>query len=130
MKITVNINNGYLTVLEPDKLKELKDGNYMVELSNIDLRTQQQNKAVHAWFNMISSELNKSGLYVANVIKFETLWTPEKVKELIFKPVLEFVSKKKSTTQMTKEELQLVQDSVIQALASKGVDVPPFPSIN
>ena len=66
------------------KIDEFKDGAiYVVEINNSDLRTLQQNRALWLWFTQISNKLNKDSFAIQDVIKLNTKWSPEKIKELI-----------------------------------------------
>ena len=106
-----------------DRVDEFKDGAiYQVNINNMDKRTILQNKLLHKFCDNVAVRLNEQELKVAEVIKFETEWTMEKVKELIFKPVVKSLYNKDSTTKLNKKEFDLIFDTIIQALAYKSVD--------
>jgi hypothetical protein len=91
-------------------------------MTNLDKRTKAQNRLIHQFCKITSESLNDCGLTVTDVIKYETNWTANKVKELIFKPVVKDLYEKDSTTKLDKKELDLVFDTIIRALATKGID--------
>jgi len=93
-------------------------------------RTSQQNKALHLFFKLVSEALNNAGLDIKATLKSEIdiPWSPELVKELMWKTVQKMVVNKKSTASLTNEELNKIYDVFNQAMANKGLHVP-FPSI-
>ena len=111
------------------KIDEFKDGAiYIVEINNSDKRTLQQNKSIHKWCEQIASELNKEKFFIQDVIKLNTKWNMLKVKELIFKPVVQSLYTKDSTTKLNKDEFELIIDTIIRALGTKGIECPDFPN--
>jgi len=116
---------------ESDKeaLSKLADGAvYEVNITNFDLRTSQQNRALHKYFAMVATALSESGQDVKKVIKTDVPWTAESVKELMWKPILKAVLNKDSTTKMTKDEIDKVYDIMNRALGERcGISVP-FPN--
>ena len=114
---------------EKDKVDKLKDDVvYEVDVKTSSMRSIRQNSAIHLWCSQISNHLNNSGLYVTDIIKTETKWSMEKVKENIFKAVVEQRYGKKSTTKMLKNEFEDVIDTIIKAFSSKGIVIPQFPN--
>lgn len=111
------------------KIDEFKDGAiYVVEINNSDKRTLQQNKSCHLWCEQIASKLNKEKFFIQDVIKLNAKWDMLKVKELIFKPVVKSLYTKDSTTKLNKDEFELIIDTIIRALATKGIECPDFPN--
>lgn len=77
------------------------------------VRTLQQNKALHALFTELSNELNDRGItiqkFLGNAVEID--FTPKLVKELIWKPLQEFLTGKDSTTKLDKtEDIGLIYD--------------------
>lgn len=94
-------------------------------------RTIQQNKALHLFFRLLADELNFSGLDMRKTLKpsIEIPWTDKSIKEYIWKPILEAMLLKKSTTEMTTKEIDKVWETINLHLGEKfGVEVPPIPS--
>lgn len=132
MKIQLIKRNGNLipySMEDREKVDEFKDGAiYVVDIKNSDLRTLQQNKSLHLWFTQISNKLNNDSLVIQDVIKLNTKWSPEKIKELIFKPVIKSLYNKESSTKLNKDEFELIIDTIIRALGTKGIECPDFPN--
>jgi hypothetical protein len=114
---------------EDDVLTPLDDGVYKVKKES-EVRTLAQNRAYWLWATQISDILNNAGLTIPKVIKLDTKWDRVKIAELIFKPTIQAIYGKKSSTQLTKDEYDLFIDTVTKAFGSKGVQIPPFPSVD
>jgi hypothetical protein len=132
MKITLRLINGVLVPHgEKDKkpLEGFTDGAlFVVDMKNIDIRTVKQNRALHQYFRLICEKLNEKGLTVVKTLKVDVDWTPLTVKECLWRPVQEAVLRKKSTTELKRDELDKVYDNLNRALAIKfGISVP-FPT--
>lgn len=95
-------------------------------------RTLKQNRALHKWFKESADLLNSSGADMQVVLskRLSIWWSEGSFKESLFKPVMEKVYNKKSTTELnTKETTELV-DMLRDAIAlSNGVELPEFPSV-
>ena len=132
MKIVIKKEFGQiLPFSEEDRLKleKFKDGaTYVVDIKNFDLRTAQQNKALHLWCEQIADILNAHGKYVGDIIKTEAEWNMEKVKANIFKSAMRSLYDKESTTTLCRDEIDKIEDVIAHALSMKGVEVPAFPS--
>jgi len=92
------------------------------------IRSIQQNKAMHKYFQIIADELNQHGLYIQDIIKTEAPWDAHRVKELIWRPTQRTLFNKKSTTQLTTKEVKETEEVIGRALAHKGMNIS-FPSI-
>jgi len=92
-------------------------------------RTLTQNSAMHKYFEMVASELCEMGLTVEKVLTkpLEIPWTPELVKELMWRRVQEAMFGKKSTTELTTKEVNEVYEVVARFLADKQGIVIEFP---
>ena len=94
-------------------------------------RTIKQNKSLHLWFRLLADTLNESGLGMREVLKPSVYieWNDKTIKEYIYKPILEAMLLKKSTTEMTTKEIDKVWETINLHLGEKfGVEVPPIPS--
>jgi hypothetical protein len=94
-------------------------------------RTTKQNRAIHLWFRLLSDELNNAGLDMKKVLKPEVSipWTDKNIKEYIWKPILNAMLIKKSTTEMNTGDMTKIWEVINRHLGEKfGVEVPPIPS--
>lgn len=93
-------------------------------------RTEKQNNALHLYFMWLATELNLAGYTVQLVLKekMDLDFTPEMVKELLWRPAQKAILKKKSTTELKKlEDIDLVYEHLNRHLGEKfGIHIP-FP---
>jgi hypothetical protein len=68
-----------------------------------DIRTIQQNKALHLYCKMLAEALNDAGLDMKKTLKAEIdiPWNKERVKEFLWKPIQEAMTNKMTTTALT-----------------------------
>lgn len=93
-------------------------------------RTLLQNRALHKWFTLLSTELNTQGLDMRVVLKpdWKIWWTPESIKENMFKPLMKAMYNKDSTTELTTAQVDKVYEQIMQIIGERyGVNIP-FPS--
>lgn len=94
-------------------------------------RTSQQNRALHKFYTLLSNELNTKGLDVRKVVKegYDIWWTPEMVKEIIWRPFQKVKYGTDSTTFLTKhEQIDAIHEDIMRNLGEKfGVDYIDFP---
>lgn len=127
MKITVTITDN---VLQFQQMPEtFKDGIYEVEITNIDLRSQAQNRSLWLWMAQIANILNRNNVPVEQVIKADIVWSKDLIKELFWDRVMLSMFGKKTSTKLTKEEIDPIVHTLSSAFGSRGVTLPPFPSI-
>lgn len=90
-------------------------------------RTERQNRALHKYFDLLSKELNEGGFNVQVVLKekLEVDWTPDLVKELLWRTAQKVILGKKSTKQLNKtEDITVVYEHLNRHLGEKfGVHV-------
>lgn len=93
-------------------------------------RTDQQNKALHVYFQLVAETLNDAGLDMRKVLKpeVEIPWSKNTVKEYLWKPIQKIQLQKKSTTELSTKDIDLIYDTMNRHLAKHGVH-EPFPSI-
>lgn len=85
-------------------------------------RTQQQNRAYWKFQEMIAEEMRSQWITTKQVLEVvDPPPTPIILHETIFKPLLDIMYHKNSTTKMFKEEMNWVLDVYMQALAEKGI---------
>ena len=131
MKLKIKLLQGQIVPLtEEDKISlgELKDAVYEVDIKNMDMRTIKQNSAMHKYFALLSSKLNEAGLTIVKVLKIDVEWTPDSIKNELWRPIQKSVLEKESTKKLTKGEITKVYDVLNRSLGKKlGVNVP-FPT--
>ena len=93
-------------------------------------RTLQQNKALHKYFELLAQELNQAGYDMKRTLKpsVDIPWTPDNVKEYLWRPLQEAYLNKYSTTDLTTKDIDKVYDVLNKHLGeTTGVTVV-FPS--
>lgn len=94
-------------------------------------RTLSQNKAIHLMFEHIAQELNDAGLELSESLPRDMYipWSRVTVKEILWKTAMKKQFMKKSTTEMTTSEVNLIFETVARFLAGElGIEIE-FPSI-
>jgi len=94
-------------------------------------RTDQQNRALHLYFEMVAKELNDAGYSMEQVLDNFTMeleWTKESVKEILWRTAQRRLLGKQSTKELNKQEdITRTYEAVNRFLAKLGVHVP-FPT--
>lgn len=95
-------------------------------------RTEQQNRALHLYFTQVASALNDAGYDIQKTLtnyRMELDWTPESIKECMWRPAQKALLGKHSTTELSKqEEIDRVYEAVNRFLAKLEIEHIPFPS--
>lgn len=90
-------------------------------------RTTQQNRALHKYFALLAATLNAKGKFVSIVIDPQTEWTPDTVKEMLFKPTMRAVLGKTTTTKLTIQEVNdvyMLLDAILKQKYDVDVEFP------
>lgn len=97
----------------------------------MEQRTLQQNKALHKFFQMLSDDLTAAGLDMKKTLKedVEIPWTPEMVKEYLWRPVQEVMVDKESTTELDRKQVDEIYEVLIRHMGSKFGITTEFPHI-
>ena len=95
-------------------------------------RSSRQSRALHLLFQRISDTLFAYGLNLSvncDVFKqpLERAWKPEDVKELIWRPVMQALTDKKSTTELTGQEIDDIYGAIQERFFLKDITLPEFP---
>jgi hypothetical protein len=101
------------------------------EVTTEKQRTKKQNRALHLYFRLIAQRLNDAGLDMRVVLKpgIAIQWTPDMVKEYLWRKIQEIQLQKGSTTQLTTKDIDKIVVTLNSLLAEKfGID-QPFPSL-
>jgi hypothetical protein len=98
----------------------------------IDIRTIRQNSALHLWFKQVADTLNESGMDMRVFIsqEIDIPWTPQTVKDHIWRPTQKLMTGKPSTTRLKKREIDLIYDVINKAIGERTGQHVPFPSID
>ena len=132
MKITLKKEHGQLIPYsneDYEALQKLSDAVYQVDIKNLDMRTVQQNKAIHVWASQISEVLNKNNLYMSGIFNNDIMWSMELVKEQIIKNMIKLLFKIDSTTKLKRKEIDVLVDHIVYIFGEKkGIKIPDFPN--
>ena len=94
-------------------------------------RTPAQNNSIHLYCQLVADSLNAAGLDIEQVLQNFTMeldWSKESVKEILWRTAQKRLLKKKSTTELNKQEdIDRVYEAVNRFLAKLGVESIPFP---
>ena len=98
-------------------------------------RTSRQARALHLLFERIADCLFAYGLNLSvncDVFKqpLERAWKAEDVKTLIWHPVMQALTDKKSTTELTGEEIDDIYGAIQERFFLKDITLPEFPREN
>ena len=93
--------------------------------------TRQQQKALHLYYRLVSDAFNDAGLDMRMALKpeVEIPWTPDWVKEFLWRPVQRALAKKESTKDLDSKELNSMIDVMNRHLGEKFGFTEPFPSL-
>jgi hypothetical protein len=94
-------------------------------------RTLKQNNTLHLYLSMLATELNDSGNDMRKVLKptVDIPWSTDTCKRFLWKPIQEVMMDKKSTTELTTDELDKIYKVLDRHVSEKcGIHVE-FPSI-
>jgi hypothetical protein len=93
-------------------------------------RTVRQNSAIHKYYSLLADQLNAGGLDMRKLLKpgVEIPWTPETVKENLWKPIQEAVMGELSTTKLNRSQVSEVYDVLTRHLIEKHNVYVEFPS--
>ena len=102
----------------------------MKEVKKEKKRTLRQNSALHLYFQLVADTLNNAGLDMRAVLKqgVEIPWSKNTVKEFMWRPIQELQLQKRSTTELTTRDIDIIFDTMNRHLAKHGVH-EEFPSI-
>lgn len=94
-----------------------------------DKRTDNQNRAIHKYCEMMADELNNTELSVQKVCTLPIRFTKDNFKELIWKPVqVTMFPKIDSTTKLNIKQVNKVYEEIHRIFAEQwGINVE-FPS--
>lgn len=89
-------------------------------------RSSQQNRALHKYFDMLADALNSAGYDMRNTLKqdVDVPWSPDMVKELIWRPVQIAMFNTESTAKMKRADYSKVWEVLNRHTSEKfGISV-------
>jgi len=99
---------------------------------NMVQRTIEQNNALHLYLEQVAEALNREGHTMQDVVKAikraEIRPTKEALKEVVWRPLQEIILAKKSTTELTKQEIDPVYEVMNKWLGQNFAIHIPFPN--
>jgi len=93
----------------------------------IKSRTSQQNRALHLYFTLLSEALNDAGYDMKKTIRqdVDIPWTPENVKESLWRPIQKAYLNIESTTKLKTGDIDKVYDVLNKTIGERtGVYIP------
>lgn len=101
---------------------------------NTGTRTLAQNAAMHQHFKNVADGLNEIGIDQKIVFEHRessilTKWTGDSIKEVVYKPIMLALTKKKSTTMLNKSEVAQIDEALDVWFAKQfpNFQYPEFP---
>lgn len=95
-------------------------------------RTSAQNRSLHLWLTQLAEEMDKNGFTVQNVTakiqRAEIRPTGENLKEVLWRPYQIAATGKKSTTNLTKQEVDKIYEGLNKFVGENFEIHIPFPS--
>lgn len=112
------------------KLKSVSFVNIKIK-KKPEARTNQQNRALHLYYTKYSNALNKAGYDVRKTISqnVNLPWTPELVKEYIWRPLQEHKFKTRSTRGLKTNQIDDVVDLINISIGERTGVTISFPSM-
>ena len=96
-------------------------------------RTTTQNRALHKYFAMISTELNEMGTEFNYTglkgMELSTRYTPTIVKDFFWRPIQLALFDIESTTKLDSKQMNDIIDVISKFFSEKGINLP-FPSLD
>ena len=129
-----NLRNEQERQIAKDKFERFVEGMKKITLKSLsDNRTAQQNRALHKFFMLVSDQLNELGLeftYDGLIVEsISTMYTPNIVKEFIWRPIQIALFDIQSTKYLDTAKMNKIIDVIIKYFADKGLGIQ-FPSID
>lgn len=128
-----NLNDEHDRLNVQHKLAFLVAKGATIEMKEVGKqRTGRQNNSLHRYFELLAQELSDAGYDMKKTLRADAdiPWTPENIKEFLWRPVMKAQTQKTSTTELTTKEIDEIYDTLTRHLGTKlGFPAVPFPSI-
>ena len=128
-KYTINSDMSLLDIIQLIT-NIYKDKRHVTISIHPQQRSLTQNSAIHKYFELLAGEFNDEGIDMCTVLNssIEIPWTPELVKELLWKRVQSAMFDIDSTSKLSRQQVSQVYDVLHKKLAlDHGINVA-FPS--
>lgn len=92
-------------------------------------RTTKQNSALHVYFSLLADALNDAGLDMRKTLReeVEIPWSPENIKDHIWRPVQKSYTGTTSTTELNRAQVSEVYEIIARHMSEKHGIFVPFP---
>jgi len=96
--------------------------------------SKKQRGALHVWLQMIAELFNESGIEYASRVRFngevmKISWTMHHVKDDVYKPLLEAITKKTSTEDQDSVDPSIIAMELTRIFGEKyGIPLPAWPN--
>ena len=114
-----------------DEIRQMEIGEFGVMIKIQDgTRTTKQNSAMHVYFTLLAKELSDCGKDMRTTLRedAEIPWDSELVKKFIWRPVMQAMTGKTSTTKLERKEVSEIYEVVHRHMAQNHSVMVPFPS--
>ena len=117
------------------RVEEIVDagGVVSIELKNGRTRTGKQQAALEVWCRLTAELFNELGITraVRSSIyrdgEMECSWRQSSVKDEIWRPMQEAITKIESTTKCSTSDYPKIFDELVRAMGNKGITLPKWP---
>lgn len=119
--IIINSDESLNAYIEHLKSQYEKHKYLKVSISTGKNRTLTQNQALHKYFTLLADELNAGGFDMRRTLKqdVDIPWTMESVKQHLWKPLQEVITKEKSTAKVERADYSKIYDVLSRHLSQK-----------
>lgn len=123
-----NLSTSEGFILAFGQFNYLKEKGAIIELKEIKpTRSNQQNRALHLYFQFCADELNNSGIEFCykglKGINIEIPWNAELFKSMVWKPIQLTLFDFESTTKLTTQQINTILDVLTRFFAERGISV-------
>jgi hypothetical protein len=127
------IRNGSLRPADRSALEYVAQREFAVDVELEDVarkRSKPQNSSLHLWLSQVAVILNNAGIDMVLFLeqlngKAEIPVTQKSLKERFWKPIMEHMTGKQSTTEMDTKDPDILYQTACRILAENFEIVPP-----
>jgi hypothetical protein len=122
----INSDHTLTTCLMYLKAKYEEDRHLTVKWRTGKQRTNRQNNALQKYCELLADAFNDAGMDMRAVLRedVDIPWGKDTVREHIWRPIMQAKTQKESTTQLTREEVTQIYETINRHTATKfGISV-------